>query len=234
VRDRTGAALAAPAPAVRAQAAPEPCSFVTVSPQARELVYAQIGFVNAVRCHLRRQDPTPEIAPFFRAPVLAALHDEQNVPSAVLVWMATRLRRAFDQAVADGASPIDATMRLARLDDTLTELTNLLGACERIKNTPIPRQYDFLPRVMVRVYLAILPLSLVSEMGLATPLFTVVIGFLFLSLDAIGRNVEAPFENDIHDTPMTALCRTIEINLRQMLGETDLPPAVQPVDGFLY
>jgi putative membrane protein len=46
--------------------------------------------------------------------------------------------------------------------------------------------------------------------------------------------VEAPFENDIHDTPMTALSRTIEINLRQMLGETELPPAVQPVDGFLY
>ncbi|CAA9309705.1 MAG: hypothetical protein AVDCRST_MAG11-1405, partial [uncultured Gemmatimonadaceae bacterium] len=79
-----------------------------------------------------------------------------------------------------------------------------------------------------------LPLSMVSELGLVTPVVTAIIGFLFLSLDAIGRNVEAPFENDIHDTPMSALCRTIEINLRQMLGETELPPALQPVDGFLY
>jgi len=87
---------------------------------------------------------------------------------------------------------------------------------------------------MVRAYLVILPLGLVRDLGPATPLVTGVIAFLFLSLDQIGRNVEAPFENDIHDTPMTALCRTIEINLRQMLGESELPPPVQPVNGFLY
>ncbi|CAA9301216.1 MAG: hypothetical protein AVDCRST_MAG11-844 [uncultured Gemmatimonadaceae bacterium] len=235
VRDRRGAALATPTGEWLAPAAPaEPCTFLAVSGEARELVYAQIGFVNALRCHLRRQDPMPDIAPFFRAPVLGALHQEQNVPGAILVWMATRLRRAFDRAAGDGAAPLDATVRLTRLDETLSELTTLMGACERIKNTPIPRQYDFLPRVMVRVYLAILPLSMVSELGLVTPVVTAIIGFLFLSLDAIGRNVEAPFENGIHDTPMSALCRTIEINLRQMLGETELPPALQPVDGFLY
>jgi putative membrane protein len=236
VRDFRGKAAGAPTGewAVPARDEAEPCSFVAVSGEARELVYAQIGFVNALRCHLRRQDPMPEIAPFFRAPVLAALHDEQNVPAAILVWMAARLQRALDAAARDGTSPVDATLRMTRLDQTLSELTGLLGACERIKNTPIPRQYDSLPRVMVRVYLAILPLSMVNELALVTPAVTAIIAVLFLSLDAIGRNVETPFENDIHDTPMTALCRTIEINLRQMLGETDLPPAVQPVDGFLY
>jgi putative membrane protein len=207
---------------------PEPCHFEQVSPEARELVYAQIGFVNALRCHLRRQDPIPEVAPFFRRPVIEALRDEQNVPAAILAWMATRLRRVLDGRRGDD------TFRLVALDETMSELTNLMGACERIKNTPIPRQYDFLPRVMVRAYLLILPLGMVRELGPVTPLITAVIGFLFLSLDQIGRNVEAPFENDIHDTPMTALCRTIEINLRQMMGEAELPPPVQPVNGFLY
>jgi putative membrane protein len=161
--------------------------------------------------------------------VLDALHAEQNVPAAILVWMATRLRTAFARA-----SGTESTLRLLALDETLTELTNLLGACERIKNTPIPRQYDFLPRVMVRAYLVLLPMSVVAELGIATPLVTAVLAFLFLSLDAIGRSVEAPFENDVHDTPMTALSRTIEINLRQMLGERTLPPPVEPVDGYLY
>ncbi len=220
--DGAVAVAARPAPV-----APEPCYFERVSPEARELVYAQIGFVNALRCHLRRQDPIPEITPFFRRPVIEALHDEQNVPSAILAWVATRLRRLLDGRPDD-------TFRLVALDETLSELTNLMGACERIKNTPIPRQYDFLPRVMVRAYLVILPLGMVRELALLTPLVSAVIAFLFLSLDQIGRNVEAPFENDIHDTPMTALCRTIEINLRQMLGETELPPPVQPVNGFLY
>ena len=75
---------------------------------------------------------------------------------------------------------------------------------------------------------------MVRDLGLVTPLVSSVIAFLFLSLDQIGRNVEAPFENDVHDTPMSALCRTIEINLRQMLGEAELPPPAQPVDGALY
>jgi len=241
VRDRLGTARAverAPGaatgvagvrPAAARATAPEPCHFQHVSDDARELVYAQIGFVNAMRCHLRRQDPLPEIAPFLRPPVVEALHGEQNVPAAILVWMATRLRRTF------GRDPgAEGAFRLVALDETLTELTNLLGGCERIKNTPIPRQYDWLPRVITRAYLALLPLGVVAELGLATPFVTAVIAFLFLSMDTIGRNVEAPFENGIHDTPMTALCRTIEINLRQMLGETELPPPVQPVDGFLY
>jgi putative membrane protein len=206
----------------------EHCHFEGVSPEARELVYAQIGLVNAMRCHLRRQDPIPEITPFFRRRVVEALADEHNVPAAILSWMATRLRRVFD-----GRRP-DDTFRLVALDGTLAELTNLLGACERIKNTPIPRQYDALPRVMVRAYLLILPLGMVRDLGLATPLVTAVIAVLFIALDQIGRNVEAPFENDVHDTPMTALCRTIEINLRQMLGEAELPPAAEPVDGYLF
>jgi putative membrane protein len=86
---------------------------------------------------------------------------------------------------------------------------------------------------MVGAYLLILPVGLVADLGLATPGITAVIAALFIALDQIGRNVEAPFENDVHDTPMTALCRTIEINLRQMLGETELPPPVQPAAGFL-
>jgi putative membrane protein len=254
VRDSHGAALSPIGDEVLEAAETwetlEPCTFDAVSAEARELVYAQIGFVHAARCHLRRQDPFADIAPFFRPPVLAALRDEQNVPSAILVWMATRLRRAFvlpraapggGAAASDGANghgegaaAVTSTMRLVALDETLSELTNLLGGCERIKNTPIPVQYDFLPRVMVRAYLTVLPLAVVAELGFATPFVTLVLGFLFLSLDTIGRNVEAPFENDIHDTPMTALCRTIEINLRQMLGERELPAPVQPVDGFLY
>ena len=205
----------------------ERCAFDAVTPEARELVYAQIALVNAIRCHLRRQDPLPEIAPFLRPEVLDALRDQQNVPAALLVWMARRVRLLL------GGGPANV-YRLVALDETLTELTNLLGGCERIKNTPIPRQYDWLPRVVARAYLLFLPLAVVEPLGLATPLVTAVIAFLFLSLDLVGRNVEAPFENDIHDTPMTALSRTIEINLRQMLGETELPPPLQPVDGFLY
>jgi ion channel-forming bestrophin family protein len=200
-----------------------------ISEDAREMVYAQIGFVNALRCHLRRQDPFPEIVPFFRPSVLEALRAEQNVPSAILLWMGTRIRRIFSNI----DHPDKVFLRVA-MDNTLTDLTNHLGACERIKNTPLPRQYDILPHAMVRAYLTMLPLGVVADLGVITPLVTAIIAFLFIAMDAVGRDVENPFEDNVSDTPMTALCRTIEINLRQMLGESQLPPPFQPKDGLLY
>lgn len=200
-----------------------------ITEDARELVYAQMGFVNALRCHLRRQDPFPDITPFFRPSVLEALRVEQNVPAAILLWMGTRMRRIY----SDVDHPEKVYLRVA-MDETLTELTNHLGACERIKNTPLPRQYDILPHAMVRVYLTLLPLGIVTDLGVLTPLVTALIAFLFVALDAVGRDVEDPFENGVSDTPMTALCRTIEINLRQMLGESELPPPLQPKDGLLH
>jgi ion channel-forming bestrophin family protein len=203
--------------------------FEGISDEARELVHAQIGFVNALRCHLRRQDPFPEIAPFFRPSVLEALRDEHNVPAAILLWIGTRLRLLFGQLHGE-----EKVFLLVALNNTLNELTNILGACERIKNTPLPRQYDILPRAMVRAYLALLPLGVVSDLGWLTPFVTAVIAFIFIAMDAVGHDVETPFENNVSDTPMTALSRTIEINLRQALGETELPPPVQPVDGLLY
>ncbi|QAT82475.1 hypothetical protein EJ065_0870 [Corallococcus coralloides] len=206
-----------------------PSMFEGITEDARELVYAQIGFVNALRCHLRRQDPFPEITPFFRPSVLEALRVEQNVPAAILLWMGTRMRRIY----SDIEHPEKVYMRVS-MDETLTELTNYLGACERIKNTPLPRQYDILPHAMVRAYLAMLPLGVVADLGVLTPLITAIIAFLFIALDAVGRDVENPFEDAVSDTPMTALCRTIEINLRQMVGEAELPPPLQPKDGLLY
>ncbi|MDC0713205.1 bestrophin family ion channel [Stigmatella sp. ncwal1] len=203
--------------------------FEGITEDARELVYAQIGFVNALRCHLRRQDPFPEIAPFFRPSVIEALRDEHNVPAAILLWISTRLRLIFGQVHGE-----EKVFLVVALNNTLNELTNILGACERIKNTPLPRQYDILPRAMVRAYLAMLPLGVVSDLGWLTPLVTAIIAFLFIAMDAVGHDVENPFENNVSDTPMTALSRTIEINLRQALGETELPPPVQPINGLLY
>ena len=67
-----------------------------------------------------------------------------------------------------------------------------------------------------------------------TPLASTLISFIFVSLDTIGREIENPFENTVHDTPMSTLTRAIEVNLRQNLGEEKLPSDVQPVEGFAY
>ena len=64
-------------------------------------------------------------------------------------------------------------------------------------------------------------------MGWYTPLGSTLVGFIFLALDKIGRDLEDPFENTIYDVPLTSITTTIEINLRQLLGETALPEAAE-------
>ena len=63
--------------------------------------------------------------------------------------------------------------------------------------------------------------------------FTTIISWVFMTIEMAGDNSEDPFENFINDVPMTALCRNIEIDLREMLGETELPPRIMPQDGIL-
>jgi putative membrane protein len=120
------------------------------------------------------------------------------------------------------------------IDRSLDGLMDAQGGTERIKNTPMPRQYDFAARLFVLVYCIVLPVTIVERLRWFTPLGSTLVGLMFLALDKIGRDLEDPFDNSVYDVPMTAIATTIEINLRQMLGETELPAAVTPVDGVLW
>lgn len=193
----------------------------------KRLIYLQIAFVHSLRRHLRKQEPWDDIAPFLDGALLANLRGEKNVPAAILQHMGVITAEAADAGIFN-------EWRLRSFDSTYTDLANVQGACERIKNTPLPRQYDFYPELFVKAYCLLLPFVLVDELKLWTPVATAVISFAFLVLNRIGKNLEDPFENKVYDTPMTALSRTIEINLRQTLGEAQLPPALEPVDGVLF
>jgi putative membrane protein len=74
----------------------------------------------------------------------------------------------------------------------------------------------------------------VDKLGLWTPLGSTLVGFIFLALDKIGRDLEAPFERLPHDIPLTTISRTIEINLKEMLGEKEVPSPLAPADGILW
>jgi putative membrane protein len=70
------------------------------------------------------------------------------------------------------------------------------------------------------MYCLVLPLAMVSSLLWLTPLGSTLVGFIFLALDKIGRDLENPFDNTVYDVPITSISKTIEGNLRQMLGET--------------
>lgn len=125
-------------------------------------------------------------------------------------------------------------IQLGLLDNGLTELANAQGGCERIRNTPMPRHYNYFIKTLIHVDCVLLPLGLVASLGLLTPVGSALLGFGFLALESIGRDLEHPFDNSAHDVAMTSLRRTIEIDPRQFLGEVDLPAPIEPVRGVLW
>jgi ion channel-forming bestrophin family protein len=210
-------------------------SFAGASDQAAEtrsrvfastFIYRQIAFVHATRCALRGEEPWTALQPFLDSASLLALKQERNVALALLQQMGVQLMDAVSQHILND-------WHMQRIDSTLTDLSNVLGACERIKNTPLPRQYDYYPELLIKVYCIVLPFIIVDEVGLFTPVVTVLVSFAFLVLNRIGKNLEDPFENVPYDVPIASLSRTIEINLRQALAEKELPEPLQPVAGVL-
>jgi ion channel-forming bestrophin family protein len=193
----------------------------------RRLVYHQIAYVHALRQHLRQLEPWDDLTPLLEASELRALRDEKNIPLAIQQRIGLLLREC----------QVREWMNIAQwraLDSSLDDLIDAQGGTERIKNTPMPKQYDYFPQLFVHIYCMLLPLALVTTMGWFTPLGSTLVGFMFLALDKIGRDLEDPFENTIYDVPLTSITTTIDINLRQLLGETLLPPKTEPVEGVLW
>jgi ion channel-forming bestrophin family protein len=193
----------------------------------RNMVYHQIAYVHALRQQLRGLEPWKELAPLLSEEELSELREEKNVPLAIQRQMGSLLRECKIRGW------IDMTQWLA-MDSSLDDIIDAQGGTERIKNTPMPKQYDYFPQLFVQIYCILLPLALVTSMGWFTPLGSTLVGFIFLALDKIGRDLEDPFDNTIYDVPLTSITTTIEINLRQLLGETALPKAETPVNGVIW
>jgi ion channel-forming bestrophin family protein len=198
-----------------------------IEPMRRRIIYYQIAYAHALRLNLRGEEPWADIEPFLEPGEIASLAQEENVPFEVQHRIALLLRECYRRGWLD-------SIRWSAIDESLTALANAQGGAERIKATPFPPQYDYLQQTFVRVYCFLLPLGMVSSLGALTPIGSTLIGFFLMLLDKIGRDLEEPFGNSIHDVPLTSICRTIEANLKQHLAEADLPAPEPAVHGVIW
>ena len=192
----------------------------------RDLVHRAIAFVHVMRHSLRDEPLGDEVQELLPKSEVEGLLNESNKPSAVTFAIAARIRTAFDRGFIH-------PMHLPTLEGTLVALTDIHGGCERIKSTPVPFSYTTLIHRIVAVYCYALPFGLVTEVGILTPIATTIISYAFFGLDIVGDEIEQPFGYDPNDLPLSSISRTIEINLRQRLGETDLPEPMRPVREVL-
>lgn len=197
----------------------------------KEMVYRQIAFAHALRLHLRGQKSWEEFAHLLPKVEFEAVGKKQNIPNYLLFLQGKRIKEGTKAEILGAFDNIS-------LEPTLAGFNNFQGACERIKNTPLLRQYHFFTKLFLLVFMAVLPFSLIADfnkMGvpaLMVPL-SILLSFVFGVMGKVGEVNEDPFENRITDIPMTAMCTTIERDLKEMLGEVDLPEKRLPVEGFL-
>jgi ion channel-forming bestrophin family protein len=221
----------------------------------KELIYRHLAFIHALKNQLRKNTVwqyhgtdrriveshsefrqhhlDTELKHFLPDEEVEHIVKYKNAATQLLRRQSAELRRLYDEgALTD--------YRFVQLEKLVVEFYNQQGACERIKSFPFPRQYAFFSYAFSWLLILVLPFGLLYEFQRISDLavwFTVpthiVISWVFNTMEKVGDTSENPFENGINDVPMTAICRTIEIDLKEMLGETDIPEKVKPIDYIL-
>lgn len=197
----------------------------------KRLIYRHIAFVNALRMHLRRQDVKNsncwnELRNFMEDDEFIEMHHSPNKPTYLVYCQGVELKKVFDSGRID-------EFRYIHLNEILDRLYDVQGKCERIKNTPLPRQYAFFTTLFTRIFVFLLPFGFVEQLEWYTIPLSVLISWIFNTLEQVGTYTENPFDNGINDIPMTSLSITIERDLRSLLGEKELPESISPIDGIL-
>jgi ion channel-forming bestrophin family protein len=182
-----------------------------------------------------------ELAKYLDPAELQFILTKKNRAAQILSLQSQSLKSLLDGCVID-------YLRFIELQKLLREFYDHQGRSERIKNFPYPRQFATINSLFVQLFCLLLPFGLLKDFDklnesatgflhgnmvwLVIP-FSVLVSWVYSALDLIGESTENPFEGSPNDVPISQLSRAIEIDLREMLGETDLPPALQPKNNII-
>ena len=158
---------------------------------------------------------------------------KSNTATQVIAEQSRELRELMQDGLLED-------FRHMELEKVLVDLYAQQGKCERIKNFPYPRQFGTLNLIFTRLFINLVPFGMLGEFSklgdgaiwLTVP-FSALVAWVFNMMEKIGEATENPFEGSANDVPITAITRTIEIDLREMLGERDIPPPLQPKNNIL-
>jgi putative membrane protein len=174
------------------------------------------------RDFLRGQPVSAETEQYLRPDELAAVTASVNPPNRLLQFFSADIAEALAD---DRVHPLTAQM----LEGRVAGLSIAFGSLERTKLTPMPFVYTLGVHRVAYLFCLLLPFGLADPGGWWTPLITAAVAYVFFGLDAIGDELSTPFAADAANTlPLDAICREVEINILETLGETDLPAPLKP------
>jgi putative membrane protein len=238
--------------------APAPASDNELKEIQQRLIYRHIAWLTALRFQLREPRPWENLGKSYNAEYrkLYKIHEHENglehelaglLSEPDLKYVIGKKNRSTHLITLQSgdlrelsARGLVDDFRHMEMEALLSDLFEQQGKCERIKNFPYPRQFATLNVYFVKLFILLVPFGMLQEfenlganyVWLTIP-FSALVSWVFNTMEKIGEATENPFEGTANDIPMAALCRTIEIDLREMLDETEVPAPIQPVNNIL-
>jgi len=156
-----------------------------------------------------------------------------NIPTRIIDLQSQQLKHLRKEGLIDD-------FRHVELQRLLNDMYTFQGQAERIKKFPLPRQYGNASRIFIAIFIFLLPFGLITEFDKCSPvgiwLFVPVvsiIAWIFLMMELVGDYSENPFEGLGNDVPMLSICRNIEIDLKQMIQDPEIPEPIKSKNGVL-
>ncbi|HSF54064.1 MAG TPA: bestrophin family ion channel [Algoriphagus sp.] len=174
-----------------------------------------------------------DLVNYLKEEELNFILSKKNKAAQVIALQSSQLRKLNEEGLLSDLNYVE-------MQNLLKELYDHQGKNERIKNFPYPRQFSSINMYFVYLLTILLPLGFLNEFSklgaevvwLTVP-FSVIVGWVFLVLEQIGESTENPFEGGPNDVPISSMSRAIEIELRDMLNEENLPQPILPVNEIL-
>lgn len=192
---------------------------------ARRLVHRRLAGVKGLRNLLRGERFSIGLSAHLAEEELAGLSPEDLALPRLARLQAQELGQACRSEQLSDEEVALLIGHVERFQELATE-------CVITDQTPLPRQYGFVTQVFVWVFVLLLPMGFMAELGWGTIPLSVLLSITFVTLEQVGRLTENPYDEHMNDVPIDAMTRQIERELAGLMDE-DLPPQLQPVRGVL-
>lgn len=178
-----------------------------------KMAQRQIAWCYALSSRLRGLEPPLKVAAHLEDKEWSEIKDKRHLPLAILQNQMDDIKQLKDSNLISNFEQI-------QMDSTIVRFTESMGMAERIKNTVFPTTYRYILHLSIYVFLIVLDIALKNfDYIYQIPLLMIIAAIFFL-LEKSSTNLQDPFSNDPTDTPMDAICETIESNLKELV---DIP-----------
>lgn len=186
-------------------------AFLPLHDQAARHYFAAMihAFPFALKEHLRGSINIEKLG-ITEPSVLKDLEGARHIPNKMMAILYQKVNELYRQNIISGD-------QFFIIDKELKEFTDILGACERIKNTPIPYSYSMYIKKFIFIYLITLPFGFVTQTEYITIPIVLLISFVILSVELIAEEIEDPFGKDVNDLPTDELTGKIGDNVNETL-----------------